>query len=105
MPFEGDDQAVHLANDTIFGLSAAVFSRDEARALAIAARLDVGAISINDAALTAVIHEGEKNAFRFSGMGESRMGAASLHRFLRRKTYLIKKNAAANPWWFSEMNP
>jgi acyl-CoA reductase-like NAD-dependent aldehyde dehydrogenase len=103
MPFEGDDQAVHLANDTIFGLSAAVFSGDEARALGIAARLDAGAISINDAALTAVIHEGEKNAFRFSGMGESRMGAASLRRFLRRKTYLIKKNAAANPWWFSEL--
>ena len=103
MPFEGDDQAVHLANDTIFGLSAAVFSGDEPRALGIAARLDAGAISINDAALTAVIHEGEKNAFRFSGMGESRMGAASLRRFLRRKTYLIKKNAEANPWWFSEL--
>jgi acyl-CoA reductase-like NAD-dependent aldehyde dehydrogenase len=104
MPFEGHDQAVHLANDTIYGLSAAVFSGDEERALAIAARLDAGAISINDAALTAVIHEGEKNAFRFSGMGESRMGPASLRRFLRRKTFLIKKDSTANPWWFSELN-
>ena len=103
MPFTGDDHAVALANDTIFGLSAAVFSGREERALSIAARLHAGAISINDAALTAVIHEGEKNAFRFSGMGESRMGAASLRRFLRRKTFLIKKDATANPWWFKEL--
>lgn len=103
MPFTGDDQAVALANDTIYGLSAAVFSGSEERALAIANRLHAGAISINDAALTAVIHEGEKNAFRFSGMGESRMGAASLRRFLRRKTFLIKKDATANPWWFKEL--
>lgn len=103
MPFSGDDQAVALANDTIFGLSAAVFSSDEARALAIAARLHAGAISINDAALTAVIHEGEKNAFRFSGMGESRMGAASIRRFLRRQAFLIKKEPGANPWWFKEL--
>ncbi len=103
MPFTGDDQAVALANDTIYGLSAAVFSADEARALAIANRLHAGAISINDAALTAVIHEGEKNAFRFSGMGESRMGAASLRRFLRQKIFLIKKDATANPWWFKEL--
>jgi acyl-CoA reductase-like NAD-dependent aldehyde dehydrogenase len=102
MPCDGDEHAVALANDTIYGLSAAVFSASEARALAIASRLHAGAISINDAALTAVIHEGEKNAFRFSGMGESRMGAASLRRFLRRKTFLVKRDGAANPWWFKE---
>jgi hypothetical protein len=34
-----------------------------------------------------------------------RMGAASLRRFLRRKSYLIKKKAAAEPWWFSELVP
>ena len=100
MPFATDDDAVRLANDTIYGLSAAVFSRDERRAAALADRLEAGAISINDAALTAVIHEGEKHAFRFSGMGESRMGPASLRRFLRRKAYLINRNATINPWWF-----
>lgn len=62
-----------------------------------------GAISINDAALTALIHEGEKNALRFLGMGEPRTGAASLRRFLRRKTFLIKKGSTANPWWFKEL--
>jgi|GEM_PF-3785232 len=63
-------------------------------------RIQAGAISINDAALTALIHEGEKNAFNYSGMGGSRMGAAALKRFMRKKAYLIKTQPVADPWWF-----
>jgi hypothetical protein len=46
------------------------------------------------------MHEGEKNAFKFSGMGGSRMGAAALKRFMRKKAILIKTNATNDPWWF-----
>ncbi|MBD1913854.1 MULTISPECIES: aldehyde dehydrogenase family protein [unclassified Leptolyngbya] len=100
MPFSSVEEAIALANDTIYGLSAAVFAGTEGEAIAIAEQLDAGAISINDAALTAIMHEGEKNAFKFSGMGGSRMGAAALRRFMRRKALLIKTGAIADPWWF-----
>lgn len=43
----GEDEAVRIANDTEFGLSAAVFSRDVGRALAVAARIDSGICHIN----------------------------------------------------------
>ncbi|QHG19553.1 aldehyde dehydrogenase family protein [Nostoc sp. ATCC 53789] len=99
MPFSTVEEAVSLANDSIYGLSAAVFA-SEAEALEIAQQIDAGAISINDAALTAIMHEGEKNAFKFSGMGGSRMGAAALKRFMRKKAILIKTNATNDPWWF-----
>ncbi|MHC0066636.1 aldehyde dehydrogenase family protein [Nostoc sp. UIC 10890] len=99
MPFGTVEEAVSLANDSIYGLSAAVFA-SEAEALEIAQQIDAGAISINDAALTAIMHEGEKNAFKFSGMGGSRMGAAALKRFMRKKAILIKTNATNDPWWF-----
>lgn len=99
MPFSTVEQAVSLANDSIYGLSAAVFA-SEAEALEIAQQIDAGAISINDAGLTAMIHEGEKNAFKFSGLGGSRMGAAALKRFMRKKAILIKTNATNDPWWF-----
>lgn len=99
MPFSTVEEAVYLANDSIYGLSAAVFA-SEAEALAIAHQLDAGAISINDAALTAIMHEGEKNAFKFSGMGGSRMGAAAIKRFTRKKAILIKTNSTSDPWWF-----
>ncbi|MFS0518830.1 aldehyde dehydrogenase family protein [Nostoc sp. UIC 10607] len=99
MPFSTVEEAVSLANDSIYGLSAAVFA-SEAEALEIAQQIDAGAISINDAALTAIMHEGEKNAFKFSGMGGSRMGAAALKRFMRKKAILIKTNDTNDPWWF-----
>jgi succinate-semialdehyde dehydrogenase / glutarate-semialdehyde dehydrogenase len=99
MSFSTVQEAVSLANDSIYGLSAAVFA-SEAEALEIAQQIDAGAISINDAGLTAIMHEGEKNAFKFSGLGGSRMGAAALKRFMRKKAILIKTNATNDPWWF-----
>ncbi|MBW4555957.1 MAG: aldehyde dehydrogenase family protein [Trichormus sp. ATA11-4-KO1] len=100
MPFSTVEEAVYLANDSIYGLSAAVFAESEAEALAVAQQIDAGAISINDAALTAIMYEGEKNSFKFSGLGGSRMGPASLKRFLRKKAFLIKTNSSSDPWWF-----
>jgi len=42
-----DDEAVNVANDTEYGLSAAVFSRDIARAMAVAQRVQSGICHIN----------------------------------------------------------
>ena len=100
MPFSLPEEAISLANDTIYGLSAAIFAGSEAEARSVAKHLEVGAISINDAGLTAFIHEAEKNAFKLSGMGSSRMGAAALTRFMRKKAFLIKTNSLVDPWWF-----
>ncbi|MEH1872300.1 aldehyde dehydrogenase family protein [Nostoc sp.] len=99
MPFSTVEEAVSLANDSIYGLSAAVFA-SVAEALEVAQQIDAGGISINDAGLTAIMQEGEKNSFKFSGMGGSRMGAAALKRFMRKKAILIKTNASNDPWWF-----
>jgi acyl-CoA reductase-like NAD-dependent aldehyde dehydrogenase len=44
---DSDDEAVHLANDTEYGLSAAVFSRDIGRAMAVARRIESGICHIN----------------------------------------------------------
>jgi acyl-CoA reductase-like NAD-dependent aldehyde dehydrogenase len=102
MSFSTGEEAINLANDTIYGLSAAVFAAAESEALAVAQHIDAGAISINDAGLTALIYEGEKNSFKYSGLGGSRMGAAGLTRFLRKKAFLVKTNAVPDPWWFGD---
>jgi len=47
----GDDEAVSVANDTEYGLAAAVFSRDVGRALTIAQRLETGICHINSATI------------------------------------------------------
>ena len=103
MSFSTVEEAVNLANDSIYGLSAAVFAESEVEALEVGRQIDVGAISINDAGLTAIMHEGEKNSFKFSGMGGSRMGPAALKRFMRKKAFLVKTEAINDPWWFENM--
>ena len=94
MRFTDDDEAVRLANDSDFGLSAAVLGAEE-HALAIARRLRAGAVSINDAGLTAQVGDVEKDAFGVSGIGRSRMGASGLLRFLRRQALLVQTAPAA----------
>ena len=46
-PYEDDEHAVAIANDSIYGLSGAVHSQDEKRALGIARRIRAGTISVN----------------------------------------------------------
>ena len=95
------DDAVRLANDSPFGLSAAVFAATTEEAEAVARRLDAGAVSVNDSTLTALVWEGEKHSFKSSGLGGSRMGPASLFRFLRSQALLVKTNPAIrDPWWY-----
>ena len=47
IPFRTDDEAIALNNDTEYGLSAGVFTRDEGRALAIARKLETGMCHVN----------------------------------------------------------
>jgi succinate-semialdehyde dehydrogenase/glutarate-semialdehyde dehydrogenase len=96
------EEAVSLANDSTFGLSAAVFSADADAAKGVAERLQVGAISINDASLTGIVNDVEKNSFRFSGMGGSRMGPAGLTRFLRKRALLVQTGEPAPVQLFSD---
>jgi succinate-semialdehyde dehydrogenase / glutarate-semialdehyde dehydrogenase len=93
MPYQTIDEAVALANDSAYGLSAAVIAGDLAEAETIARRLDAGAISLNDGALTGLMYEAEKNSFKLSGMGGSRMGPASFLRFMRKKALLFQHGA------------
>jgi succinate-semialdehyde dehydrogenase / glutarate-semialdehyde dehydrogenase len=98
--FKTEAEAVALANRTVFGLSAAVFAETWEEAYRVGQQLEAGAISINDAALTAIIHDGEKNSFKMSGIGGTRMGPSAIKRFMRQKAFLVKKQSIASPWWF-----
>jgi len=102
MAFSSIDEAIALANDTVYGLSAAVFAGTLEEAEAIGRRIEAGAVSLNDAALTSLFHEAEKHSFRLSGLGGSRMGPAGFQRFLRRKALIANTGAPAPLSAFAE---
>jgi len=92
MKFRDADEAVRLANDSIYGLSAAVMAGTEAEALAVAERIDAGNVSVQDAFLT--FHAGEAGADKFghSGVAGNRPGLA---RYLRRQALLVNHGKPA----------
>lgn len=102
MAFETVDDAIALANDTAFGLSAAVFAGTLEEAEHVGRQIEAGGVSLNDAALTALFHEAEKHSFKLSGMGGSRMGPAGFQRFLRRKALIANTGAPAPIGAFAE---
>ncbi len=101
MAVKDANEAIKLANSTIFGLSAAVFAGSSEEAIQIGKKIQAGAISINESALTSMVHEGEKNSFKFSGLGGTRMGASAIKRFMRQQAFLIKKDPIQSPWWWN----
>jgi aldehyde dehydrogenase (NAD+) len=49
IPYEDDDDAVRIANDSIYGLSGGIIGADEERALRVARRIRTGTLSVNGA--------------------------------------------------------
>jgi succinate-semialdehyde dehydrogenase / glutarate-semialdehyde dehydrogenase len=94
--FDSDDEAIAMANEGVFGLSGAVIAGTVREAEAVGARLNVGAVSINDGSLTTMVWEAEKSSFGHSGLGASRMGESGLLRFFRKRA-MIRQTGAALP--------
>jgi aldehyde dehydrogenase (NAD+) len=82
-PHDGDDDAVRIANRSIYGLSGSVMSADRERALAIARRIRAGTISVNGGLWYGP--DAPFGGYKQSGMGRE-MGEAGLDEFLERKT-------------------
>jgi betaine-aldehyde dehydrogenase len=82
IPFEGEEEGIRLANDTIYGLSGSVWTRDGARALRVARAVDTGVISINSN--TSVRVATPFGGFKQSGLGRE-LGPDALEHYTELK--------------------
>jgi acyl-CoA reductase-like NAD-dependent aldehyde dehydrogenase len=81
MPYESEDEAIAIANDTIHGLAGGVWSADEEHAKQVARRIGAGQIEINGAAFNPLAPFG---GFKQSGNGRE-LGRYGLEEFLEVK--------------------
>jgi aldehyde dehydrogenase (NAD+) len=84
IPYKTEDEAVHIANDTPYGLSGYVFGRTVADARRVAARLRTGMVHLNGARVDVAAPFG---GYRQSGNGRE-WGAKGLEEFLETKAVM-----------------
>jgi acyl-CoA reductase-like NAD-dependent aldehyde dehydrogenase len=95
-----DEEAIAVANDTPFGLSASVWSRDLARARRIAGRIAAGTVHINDAVSVVGMADVPHGGVKQSGTGRVH-GDAGLRECVREKAIVVDPFPSwRQPWWF-----
>ena len=87
-PYDTDDDAVRIANDSVYGLSGAVSGADEERALAVARRIRAGTLAVNGAQWFDV--DTPFGGYKQSGLGREN-GVAGFEEYL--ETKVISKPA------------
>ena len=100
VPFDTDDEAVHLANDSEFGLAASVWTRDPNRGEAMARRIEAGTVMVNDTISCFGISEAPHGGVKASGIGRAH-GRFGLEEMVRVK-YLDSDRLPRmkKVWWY-----
>ncbi len=83
VPFDGEAEAIAMANDTIYGLSGSVWTRDGAKALRVARAIETGVLSINSNSSVRV--QTPFGGFKQSGVGRE-LGPHALDHYTEVKT-------------------
>jgi acyl-CoA reductase-like NAD-dependent aldehyde dehydrogenase len=100
MPFDNDEQAVRLANDSDYGLGASVWTRNRARGEAFASQIQAGTVMVNDCVSCFGISEALHGGVKASGLGRTH-GHFGLEEMVRVKYLDVDLlGSMKKSWWY-----
>jgi len=101
MKVQDGDEAVRLANDTRYGLSASVFAGTNDKGEAIARRIEAGAVNVNDVLTNFFAHGLPMGGWKESGIG-FRHGSYGIKKYVRPESIVVPrvKQGKRDPLWF-----
>ena len=95
IPFDGEDEAVTLANGSLYGLNASVWSGDADKAARVGSRLVSGAVILNDVLISVANHHLPFGGTKQSGIGRYH-GEAGLRMFCHEKAIMSDRGKTQN---------
>lgn len=90
VPFDNEEDAIHLANDSQYGLNSSVWTMDADKANRVASQLVTGAVTINDVLVTVANHSLPFGGAKQSGIGRYH-GEQGMRIFCHEKAIMVDK--------------
>jgi len=100
MRVRDEEEAIHLANDSRYGLDASVWTKDLARGARVARRVQSGAVCVNDVMVNFAVTEVPMGGWKESGVGH-RHGPGGIRKFCAQQTVVIDRFGTRSEinWW------
>jgi acyl-CoA reductase-like NAD-dependent aldehyde dehydrogenase len=98
------DEGVALANDSVYGLAASVWTRDIAKGEALARRLQAGAVSVNDTQSHYLALGLPMGGWKSSGIG-TRHGAGGIRKYTKVQSLLVTRYGLRRELWMFPYRP
>jgi acyl-CoA reductase-like NAD-dependent aldehyde dehydrogenase len=101
MTFKSEEEALRLANDSIFGLTASVWTKDIGRGRRLAERIEAGTVTVNEVLYTHGIAQTPWGGMKQSGIGRTHGRLGLLELVAPQHVHVNRITSFRDLWWFS----